>query len=115
MVGPLGQTSVGVDPLLLVLTGRIPSATVTIRAEGRRGPIRVLVVDDEPDARLFIRVALGTDPDFLVCGEAVNGAEAVKLVSDLHPDVVLLDIRMPLMDGIDAARKLKSICPGTRL
>ena len=84
-------------------------------AQGRRGPVRVLVVDDDPDVRAFVRVALGTDPDFLVCGEAANGAEAVNLVSDLRPDVVLLDIRMPVMDGVEAAGKIKSICPGTRI
>ena len=86
-----------------------------MRAQGRRGPVRVLVVDDEPDVRAFVRLALGSDTDFLVCGEAANGAEAVKLVSDLHPDVVLLDIRMPVMDGVEAAPKIKSICPGTRI
>src|SRR6266568_6657184 len=84
-------------------------------AQDRRGPVRVLVVDDEPDVRAFVYLALASDPDFLVCGEAANGAEAVNLVSDLHPDVVLLDIRMPVMDGIEAAKKIKSICPGTRI
>ena len=79
-------------------------------AQGRRGPVRVLVVDDDPDVRAFVRVALGTDPDFLVCGEAANGAEAVNLVSDLRPDVVLLDIRMPVMDGVEEIEPVGGRC-----
>ncbi|MFE4592840.1 response regulator [Streptomyces laurentii] len=68
--------------------------------------IRVLIVDDQIMVREGFSVLLGAMPDIEVVGEAVNGREAVERVAALHPDVVLMDIRMPEMNGIDATREI---------
>jgi len=69
-------------------------------------PIRVIVVDDHPIVRSGIVGMLSLEPDFDVVGEANNGAEAVALVAELNPDVVLMDLRMPGMDGVEATRAI---------
>jgi len=69
-------------------------------------PLRALIVDDEPPARARLRRLLEELDDVAVAGEAANGREALALCARLEPDVVLLDIRMPGMDGIEAARHL---------
>ena len=61
--------------------------------------IRVLLVDDQSLLRLGFRMALETQPDVEVIGEAGDGAQAVAMTRTLHPDVVLMDVRMPVMDG----------------
>ncbi|MEU1423650.1 response regulator transcription factor [Kitasatospora sp. NPDC005751] len=66
--------------------------------------VRVLLVDDQPLVRSGLRVIMADHPDLLVVGEAADGAEAVRLVGELGPDVVVMDIRMPGMDGIEATR-----------
>jgi DNA-binding NarL/FixJ family response regulator len=69
-------------------------------------PIRVLIVDDHPVVRDGIRGMLTGDPWFEVVGEAGDGARAVELARSLEPDVVLMDLRMPGMSGVDAIREL---------
>ncbi|HYM26852.1 MAG TPA: response regulator, partial [Steroidobacteraceae bacterium] len=68
--------------------------------------LKVLIVDDEPPARERLRSLLAEIPDTQVVGEAATGHEALKEVHDRAPDVVLLDVRMPGMDGLEAARHL---------
>jgi DNA-binding NarL/FixJ family response regulator len=68
--------------------------------------IRLLVADDQPLVRAGLRKVVETDPEITVVGEAEDGARAVDLGLALHPDVVLMDIRMPIYDGIEATRRL---------
>ncbi len=68
--------------------------------------IRILVADDQPLVRAGIRRVIEADDSLAVVGEAVDGHEAVALGRALHPDVVLMDVRMPILDGIEATRKL---------
>ncbi|GAA3478247.1 response regulator transcription factor [Streptomyces yanii] len=66
--------------------------------------VRVVLVDDQPLVRAGLRVLIADSPDLEILGEAGTGAEAVQLVQDVRPDVVVMDIRMPGMDGIEATR-----------
>lgn len=67
-------------------------------------PVTVLLVDDEPLVRAGLRAVLEAQPDIKVVGEAGDGAAVIPLVRQLRPDVVAMDVRMPLMDGIEATR-----------
>ncbi len=78
-------------------------------------PISILIVDDHEVVRNGIRSFLETLPDFLVVGEAASGEEAIKLVSDFIPDVVLMDLIMPGMDGIETTRQVKKVSPRTQV
>jgi DNA-binding NarL/FixJ family response regulator len=69
---------------------------------------RIVVADDQDVVRAAIEVLLGTQPDFTVVGSAADGQQAVRLCRELHPDVVLMDIRMPGLDGIAATRHVLS-------
>lgn len=69
-------------------------------------PITVLLVDDQPLLRMGFRLILEGEDDLHIVGEASDGAEAVRQVRDLNPDVVLMDVRMPVLDGIEATRAI---------
>jgi DNA-binding NarL/FixJ family response regulator len=78
-------------------------------------PIRVFIVDDHEIVRKGIRALLGTKRDIQVVGEACDGVEAVTQSKILHPDVVLMDLVMPKVDGIQATREITAGLPGTRV
>jgi len=71
-----------------------------------RKPVSVLLVEDHALLRRELRRTLDEDADIRVAGEAANGAEALDLAEVLHPDVVVMDLTMPVMDGIQAARRM---------
>lgn len=78
-------------------------------------PIRLLLVDDEARVRRGLRMCMAGEPDFDVIGEAEDGGEAVSLAHELHPDVVVLDVRMRGVDGLEAARRLAASEPSARV
>ena len=79
------------------------------------GRIRVMIVDDHSMVREGLKVFLSTSPDIEVVGEAADGAEAVALCPRLTPDVVLMDVLMPVMDGATATAQITAACPGIRV
>jgi DNA-binding NarL/FixJ family response regulator len=75
-------------------------------------PVRIVVADDHDTFRADFAALLGTQPDFTVAGTASDGTEAVRIGRELQPDVVLMDVRMPNMNGIEATRQLTDSGPG---
>ena len=77
--------------------------------------IRILIADDHPIVRDGLRAILGTQPDFEVVGEAAHGTEVLRQVDALRPDLVLLDLEMPRMDGVETLRQLRAAHPQVRV
>jgi DNA-binding NarL/FixJ family response regulator len=76
--------------------------------------IRILIADDHPVVRDGLAAMLGTQPDFAVVGLAADGQEAVRLAAELQPDIVLLDLEMPELDGVEALARMRAASPGVR-
>ncbi len=78
-------------------------------------PVRVVVADDADGVRELICLLLDMEPDFTIVGRAANGAEAVDVVAETGPDLVLLDVAMPVLDGIAALPRIRRLVPGARV
>ena len=78
-------------------------------------PVRVIVVEDHPDVRSVIAALLSIEERFAVVGEARNGEEGIDLTEREQPDVVLLDLAMPVMDGLTALPAIQMVAPDTKV
>jgi NarL family two-component system response regulator LiaR len=78
-------------------------------------PVRILIVDDHALLRKAVRRLLESQREFEVCGEAEDGEQAVAKAAELKPQVVILDIVMPGMNGFEAARKIRKVSPGSQI
>jgi len=99
------------DALARKLVGLGVCSAAAVSPAAARGPIRVLVVDDSATIRSLLTATLSADPDLKVVGAAVNGRMAVEMVAAAPPDVVLLDVEMPVLDGISALREIRRLAP----
>ena len=78
-------------------------------------PVRILIVDDFQSWRNFVSTLLREDPEFQVIGEASDGLEAIRKSEELQPDLILLDIGLPRLNGIEAARRICAVAPACRI
>src|SRR6266446_4403974 len=78
-------------------------------------PLTVLLVDDTAAIRRSLRFFIEAETDLTICGEADNGRAAIEMVRELHPDVVLMDLSMPVMNGLEAAREIGIIAHETHI
>jgi CheY-like chemotaxis protein len=92
-----------------VLYSRLESSRFSFT--GDRTGLRILIVDDHTGFRQAVRQILGSSGKYQVCGEAANGQEAVAQALQLRPNLIILDISMPVMDGLSAAKRLKALLP----
>src|SRR5512144_2813423 len=84
-------------------------------AAGRSAPIRILLVDDQPLFRRAIATLIQEQPEFTVVGEAADGVEAIEMATALSPDLIVMDIEMPVMNGIEAVRILRDRMPAVKI
>jgi DNA-binding NarL/FixJ family response regulator len=78
-------------------------------------PHSILIVDDSPVIRRSLRTCIEQNTIWKICGEAENGQTAVERVKELHPDIVILDFQMPIMNGLEAARQISRLAPNTTM
>jgi NarL family two-component system response regulator LiaR len=90
-------------------------ASTSAESGRRRNVVRVLVVDDDPLARRAIRGALDGSKEFEISAEATSGTDAIRLAADRRPDVVVMDVTMPGLDGIAATRRILRASPETKI
>jgi DNA-binding NarL/FixJ family response regulator len=81
----------------------------------RRRPVRVLLADDNPLYADAVSMVLGADPRIEIVGHARDGREAIEAALALSPDLVLMDIHMPVVDGVEATRSIRTLCPDVRV
>lgn len=90
-----------------------PRATAAPADGTSASPLRVLIVDDHPFFAEALTITLEADSRLEVAGHAQNGREAVELASELRPDVVLMDLEMPFLDGFEATKAVRKVSPGS--
>ena len=79
------------------------------------GTLRIMIADDHDLVRRGLKMLLDTRPGWKVCAEAQSGRDAVSMAEELHPDIAIIDISMPELNGLEAARKIKKISPNTEI
>jgi DNA-binding NarL/FixJ family response regulator len=95
-----------------VIAGVKPDSTISMAAETH---LRILIVDDQALVRRAVRHLLESHSGWRVCGEASDGVEAIDRTRELHPDVVIMDLSMPKMDGLEATREIHASFPDTQI
>ncbi|SDP06423.1 two component transcriptional regulator, LuxR family [Actinacidiphila guanduensis] len=115
VAGAEGAGAVGAGPGAAVPAQRSEPGQESGGSGKGGGPIRVLLVDDEPLLRMAFQMVLDAQADIVPVGEAGDGAGAVRQARALRPDVVLMDVRMPGMDGIEATARIVEACPQSRV
>lgn len=105
-------------PLSSVILGGCPKAYKNVNRKWKASvlpTIRVLVVEDRRDWRKLVRLLFQIRPEWQIIYEVSDGSEAVKKAEELKPDIILLDINLPKLDGIEAARRIRQLSPNSKI